>query len=228
MNLIRKIIQTNIDKILTQSEDISGLSHNPSIGSVRESYLIEFFKTLIPDTVSIKSGFITDATGKISPQLDFIVVKNSSIPFFEMKDGISVIPIESVLLIAEIKSLLTTKDLEQIQNQVSLITSMNLTGEAGSENFIVPNIILAYDTNINSDTLAKWIETNGNTVACCSLKKNTFIKDEKVIEFENFAFEIKHHGVLAFVSTFHKMLDFLNSKRDYKPNMDAYLTGRIK
>ncbi|KXX70403.1 DUF6602 domain-containing protein [Flammeovirga sp. SJP92] len=228
MNLIRRIIQNNINRIISQSEDISALSHNPSIGSVRESFLIEFFRELIPDSVSIKSGFITDASGKISPQLDFIVVKNSSIPFFEMKDDISVIPIESVLLIAEIKSTLTTTDLEQIKSQVSVITSMNLTGEIGKENFIVPNIILAYDTNIKSETLVDWMEENGNSVACCTLKKDTYIKDDKIKVFENCAFNIQHHGVLAFVSTFHKMLDYLGTKRDFKPNMDVYLTGRTK
>ena len=226
MNLIRKIIQNQIDNIINQADGIIGLDHNPSIGSLRESFLIQFFQNLVPESVLIQSGFITDASGNISPQLDFIVVRKSSIPFFEMKEGISVIPIESVILIAEIKSTLRITDLEQIESQVSRITAMNLTGELGQNNFIVPNIILSYDTNINQDTLIEWMGNNGNTVACCIIKKDTLVKDHVIKIFKNQDQGIHHHGVLAFVSTFHKMLEYLDSNRDHKPNMDVYLTGR--
>lgn len=226
MNLIRKIVQAKIDSIITLSEDIKGVNHNPSIGAVRESYLIQFFNELIPNSVSITSGFITDATGKISPQLDLIVTKKSSLPLFKLKDEVSVVPIESVILVAEIKSNLTTTDLQQIESQVSCITSMTLTGEHGNENFIVPNIILAYETNIKKETLIDWMDKNGNTASCCTIKNDTFVKDGKTKVFDNFAHDIKHHGVLAFVATFHEMLNYLNTKRDYKPNMNVYLTGR--
>ncbi|KQA39334.1 DUF6602 domain-containing protein [Vibrio cholerae] len=228
MNQIRRIVQAKIDNIIQLSEIAGEIKHNPTIGELRESYLIDFFKELVPNSISLTSGFITDAEGRISPQLDLIVTKKSALPLIEMKDGLSIVPIESVLLVAEIKSDLTTADLKQVEKQNEKITTMELTGEKGSENFIVPTIILAYDSSVNEETLISWMRDNGNTVSCCTLKKNTLVRDKDIVVFKNIDFDIKHHGVLTFVSTFHKMLEYLNSQRDYKPNLDVYLTGRPK
>lgn len=228
MNQIRKIVQTKIDNIIQLSETIGDIKHNPSIGAIRESYLISFFKELIPNSVTLTSGFITDATGNISPQIDLIVTQKAALPLLKLKEELSLVPIESVLLIAEIKSNLNTTDLSQIESQVSSLTSMNLTGQMGKQNFIIPNIILTYDTSVREATLIDWMKNNGNTVACCTFKKNTLLKDDNILILKNYDFEIKHHGVLSFVATFHKMLEYLCNQRDYKPNLDTYLTGRPK
>jgi hypothetical protein len=228
MNQIRRIVQAKIDNIIQLSEIAGEIKHNPTIGELRESYLMDFFKELVPTSISLTSGFITDAAGRVSPQLDLIVTKKSTLPLIKMKDGLSIVPIESVLLVAEIKSDLTTADLKQVEKQNEKITSMELKGEKGSKSFIVPTIILAYDSSVNEGTLISWMRDNGNTVSCCILKKNTLVKDEDIVVFKNIDFDIKHHGVLTFVSRFHKMLEYLNTQRDYKPNLDVYLTGRPK
>lgn len=228
MNPIRKIVQAQIDNIIQLSDLAGNVEHNPSVGELRESYLIDFFRKLVPSSVELTSGFITDFTGNISPQIDLIVTLKTSLPLFSMKEGLAIVPIESALLVAEIKSTLETKSMEQVKNQNIRIATMKLFGEMGKQNFIVPSIILAYDSKVNNDTLKKWMEENGNTVACCVLKKDTFVKDEKIKVFENCAYGIKHHGVLSFVATFHKMLEYLIDNRDFKPNLDSYLSGRPK
>ncbi|UPR37056.1 hypothetical protein ISX50_17455 [Vibrio cyclitrophicus] len=228
MNQIREIVQAKIDNVIKLAEVAGGIQHNATIGELRESYLMDFFKELIPSSVSLTSGFITDAGGNISPQLDFIVTKKSALPLIEMKDGLSIVPIESVLLTAEIKSKLSTSHFQQIENQNTKITSMNITGDMGKNNFIVPSIILAYDHDISEERLVDWIGQNGNIVACCTFKRDTYLKNENVETFKNFDFNIKHHGVLTFVSTFHQMLVYLDEKRDFRPNLDVYLTGRPK
>ena len=228
MNQIRKIVQAKIDNIIQLSEIAVDIKHGGTIGELRESYLMDFFKDLIPSSVSLTSGFITDAAGTISPQLDIIVTKKSALPLIEMKDGLSVVPIESVLLVAEVKSTLSTSHFSQIEKQNESITSMKLTGNMGSKDFIIPTIILAYDSEINQQTLIEWMKCNGNTTVCCTFKNDTLVKDRDILVFKNIDFDIKHHGVLAFVSTFYKMLEYLNDERDYKPNLDVYLTGRPK
>ena len=226
MNPIRKIIQAQIDHIIQLSNLAGDVEHNPSAGELRESYLIDFFKKLVPSSVELTSGFITDAKGNISPQLDLIVTKKTSLPLFSMKEGLSIVPVESALLIAEIKSTLEKSSLDQVKKQNERISIMNISGEMGNQNFIIPSIVLAYDSKVNQDTLKKWMEENGNTVACCIIKKNTLIKDMNIQVFNNIDHDIKHHGVLAFVSTFHKMLEHLIVNRDFRPNLDYYLTGR--
>jgi len=228
MNPIRKIVQAQIDNIIKLSDIAGNVEHNPTIGELRENYLIAFFKKLVPSSVTLTSGFITDAAGKISPQLDLIVTQKTSLPLFSMKEGLSIVPVESALLVAEIKSTLEISSLEQVKNQNARIASMNISGKMGEENFIIPSIILAYDSKVNIDTLKKWMEDNGNTVSCCVLKKDTLIKDSGIVVFENCAYGIQHHGVLAFVAAFHKMIEYLIEKRDFQPYLDTYFTGRPK
>ena len=143
-----------------------------------------------------------------------------------MKEELSVVPVESALLVAEIKSNLDINSLDQVKIQNEKLSSMNISGEMGRKKFIIPTIILAYDSKVKRETLKNWMESNGNTVACCIFKKDTLVKDEGIKIFENTSYGIKHHGVLAFVATFHKMLEYLIKERDFQPNLDVYLTGR--
>lgn len=226
MNAIRNIVQAQIDNIIRFSDLAGDVEHNPSSGELRESYLIDFFKKLVPSSVELTSGFLTDSTGNISQQLDLIVTQKTSLPLFTMKEGLSIVPVESALLVAEIKSTLETSSLDQVKNQNAKISTLQVSGEMGSKKFIIPSIILAYDSKVNQETLIKWMEENGNTVSCCVLKKNTLIKEDSIKVFNNCAYEIQHYGVLAFVSTFHKMLEYLIQSRDFKPNFDIYLTSR--
>lgn len=226
MNQIRKIIQARIDNIIQLSEVAGEIPHQPTVGDLRETYLLEFFRTLVPDSVSITSGFITDFQGTMSPQLDFIVYMKSALPLMVMKDGLSIVPMESVVVFAEIKSTLTTTHLKQVKMQNTTLASMKLSAEIKEKRFIIPSFILAYDTNIASDSLKTWMSTNGNTFACCTLKQDTYIRDEGIRVFDNIAFDIKHYGVLAFIATFYRALHYLVSERDIEPTLDYYLTAR--
>lgn len=203
------------------------IPHKPTVGALREEYLTELFLDFIPDSVSITSGFIADALGNISPQLDLIVIQKASLPLIAMKQGLSIVPIESALAVAEIKSMLTTTDLEQVKYQNEAIAKMKLSVE--TEKFVIPTLLLAYDTKVASETLKLWMRENRNTVACCILKKDTYFKKSEDIEvFENEKFNIRHYGVLTFVASFHKSLKHLVSQRNFDPNLDFYLTWNPK
>jgi len=226
VNHIRKIIQARIDNIIQLSDVAGNVPHRPTVGALREEYLTEFFRELVPDSVSITSGFIADATGNISPQLDLIVIQKSSLPLISMKNGLSIVPVESAILVAEMKSTLTTTDLKQVEIQNDSISKLQVTVEIDNSRFIIPTVVLAYDTNIAKETITSWMEKNGNTVAFCILKKDSYVKDVGILVFENEQHGIRHHGVLAFIATFHKALNYLVGQRNFEPNLDAYLTGR--
>jgi len=226
MNHIRKIIQARIDNIIQLSDVTGNVPHRPTVGALREEYLSEFFRELVPDSVSITSGFIADAAGNISPQLDLIVTQKSSLPLITMKDGLSIVPVESAILVAEIKSTLTTEGLKQVEMQNEALSKLQVTVKINDNRFIIPTIVLAYDTNIAKETIISWMEKNGNTVAFCILKKDTFFKDAGILVFEHEQYGIKHHGTLAFIATFHKALNYLVGQRNFEPNLDIYLTGR--
>jgi hypothetical protein len=206
------------------AEVAGGINHSATVGALREEYIIEFIKKLIPDSVNITSGFIVDAYGHISPQLDLIVTKKSALPLMGMKEGLSVVPIESALLVAEIKSTLDIKALAQVEKQNKSISEMYVSGEIGKQKFIVPTMIIAFSTNIKESTLMKWLESNLNTTACCVLKSHTIVKNNPYIIYQNSDSEIRHFATLSFVSMFYNAIVHLNEKRDFVPSMDNYLT----
>jgi hypothetical protein len=226
MNQVREVIQARIDNLMRLSDVASTVGHAATIGQLRESYLMEFFRELVPANVSLTTGFVSDANGNISTQFDFIVAQQSSLPLISMKDQLSVVPVESALLVAEIKSSLTTADLDQVSGQNQCLSSMKPAGDAGSKPFIIPTIIVAYENQVASATMEKWLKENGNTVVCCVFNGDTFIKDNGIRRFEKDAFGIKHHGVLAFIATVYRMIEYLDANRDFKPSFDIYLTGR--
>jgi hypothetical protein len=226
MNHIRKIIQARIDHIIQLSEVTGNVPHKPTVGALREEYLSDFFRELVPDTVSITSGFIADASGNISPQLDLIVTQKSSLPLITMKDGLSIVPVESAILVAEVKSILTTAGLKQVATQNDALSKLQLSLEIKDDRFIIPTIVLAYDTNIAKESIKTWMEQNGNTVAFCILKKDTYFREAGILIFEHEQYGIRHHGTLAFIAMFHKALNYLVGLRNFEPNLDYYLTGR--
>jgi len=228
MNQIRKVLQTRIENLIQLAEVAGEVTHSSTIGDLRESYLRNFFQELIPNSVSLNSGFVGDAIGNISPQLDFVVTQNSALPVISMKDQLSIVPVESALLVAEIKSNLKTNDLEQVQKQNDSLTSLQISCNAGSNDLIIPTIILAYESDIANKTLKEWMRKNGNTVACCILNGDTILRNDNLSIIKKNSSKIRHYGVLNFISTFYDMLIFLNKQRDISPDFHFYLTASPK
>lgn len=228
MNQIRKIIQTRVENLVNLAESASEIEHSSSVGNLREEYLISFLKDLVPQSVGITSGFVADAKGDISPQLDLIATHLSSLPLVNMKKGLSLVPIESTLLCAEIKSNLDQSGLSKIEKQNRSILNMNPVVPTKSK-FIVPLVILAYDTKLSEDKISDWVGLNPSIFACCVIKKFTIIKDDKIKVFKKDEYDIIHHGTLSFIAAFYKILNFLVELRSQtKPDLDIYLTGRKK
>src|ERR1700740_3398836 len=113
MNPIQKIVSSRLSSLMGQYESVEAIAHMQTRGQLREGFLIEFFKEVIPQKLSINSGIICDASGATTTQLDFIVTDESSLPSMGFGGMIAVVPVESALMCAEIKTTLTVQALEQ-------------------------------------------------------------------------------------------------------------------
>src|SRR5690625_6833477 len=91
MSKIQVLIQSEIESLLAKPKGYQTIEHNTTKGNLRETLLIEFFKKLIPPSLSISSGFICDCYGKISNQTDFIVYDKSILPSIFLDKNISMI-----------------------------------------------------------------------------------------------------------------------------------------
>lgn len=86
------------------------VSHSPSIGSYHESILRNLISSLLPITISVKTGFVM-SSGGISPQTDLIVVHETdpyAYPFNEAE--FAIVNARAVSSIGEVKTNITKSE----------------------------------------------------------------------------------------------------------------------
>src|SRR5690625_5765269 len=176
MSKIQVLIQSEIESLLAKSKGYQTIEHNTTKGNLRETLLIEFFKKLIPPSLSISSGFICDCYGKISNQTDFIVYDKSILPSIFLDKNISMILCESVYLTAEIKTTLRKKDLKQISETREKLNTLKLANNPNLppiDDFKIPTTIIAFENKVSEKALIEWINKENNIVSICIIDKLT-------------------------------------------------------
>jgi hypothetical protein len=112
-----------ISKEMTSSLNQARLaiSHSASKGTALEQIFIDFLRNYLPKFLEASTGFIVDANGNQSKQLDIIVFDANKAPIFFQKESIRVIPIECVYAVIEVKTHLNLRDLDGIfENMLSV------------------------------------------------------------------------------------------------------------
>jgi hypothetical protein len=84
------------------------LTHPGELGSDREEVVRGFLRSYLPRRFEISTGFVFDCNGRISGQLDVIIVDAFSCPRFETAGGIRIYPCESVVAVGQIRSSVTS------------------------------------------------------------------------------------------------------------------------
>ncbi len=85
MNPIQKIIQSRIKSLLEVSNGFEAIDHSSTKGTLREGLLTKFFKDVIPSQLSISSGVISDASGKVSKRILLFLISLFCLLFFYQK-----------------------------------------------------------------------------------------------------------------------------------------------
>ncbi len=153
-------------------------------GLLEKNILLSFFKDLIPGSLSITSGIVCDAQGRSSRQLDFIIKDNRLLPSILMETDVSVVPVETVHLIAEIKTKLRTSDLAQVKESRKVFNQLQLARLPipNQPPIKIPSVILAFDNEISRQTLEKWMLENGDVVSICIVDYFCLSKSKDGIE----------------------------------------------
>lgn len=125
MNHLKKIFQIREENLKRLFE--IKISHNPSDGRFRED-LIKTILDIIPQKYSVRNGFVVDSNGNVSKEMDLIIFDDIYVPRFFM-ESYSVIPIESVVAVVQVK---TTLDINKLINAIDNLNSIdNLIPEKG-------------------------------------------------------------------------------------------------
>lgn len=226
MNPIQRLIQSEINCLIEKSKGYQSINHNATKGGLRETLLIDFFQKLIPSSLSISSGIICDSSGKSSNQTDFIIYDNKLLPNLILDKDLSMIPVESVYLIAEIKSTLRIKDLEQVEKSRISLNELKLSIMPTGENVKIPSVIIAYDNEVSQQTLTDWITNQNDVVSICIINKFCISKTGKGIEcfIPNDTLP-EHWETLNFSLQMFNYLSSTLKKQNMIPLWDPYLQG---
>jgi hypothetical protein len=85
-------------------------SHPGELGVGREQIVRDFFRHYLPKRFEISHGFAFDANGKVSQQLDVIVVDSNICPRFETRGGVRYFPCECIVAVGQVKSSLSSRE----------------------------------------------------------------------------------------------------------------------
>jgi len=168
----------------------SGVEHKPLKGVMREDSLKEALREIIPIKYEFGSGILVDARGIQSKQQDFILYDAFSSPAFLRKQKDLVLPIESVYATIEVKSTLTSGELEKaVKNFQSVMelekntikSFLPITG-----NNSIMGLVFAYTSNTSLNSLTnKLVELNsdipiGHRIGCiCVLDKGNIVNVQR-------------------------------------------------
>ncbi|GEP52272.1 hypothetical protein FNO01nite_29440 [Flavobacterium noncentrifugens] len=121
--ILNRKIETFKSVFLEDSEGIfkvnGKLFHAQEFGVYRERVLSEIIKSVIPESIQVKDGFVITSKNKLSTQCDIILYDSENTPV--INDGVlRFFPIESVLAICEVKSIIRTKaELKEILQKLA-------------------------------------------------------------------------------------------------------------
>lgn len=118
--MLTELIKKRFRNILEMVELTRDIEHTGEKGSFREFFISELIKPLIPPHFGIGNGIIMDFTGLQSPQIDLLIYDKRTLqPIFQTESR-GIYPVDSVIMVVEIKSKLTATDLKTLSKTASM------------------------------------------------------------------------------------------------------------
>jgi len=199
-NEIHDVYRARLQRLQNKFDESSNVDHGPTKGSMREGYLLDLFRDIVPSKYAVEGGFICDIRGNKSRQLDFIIANTSEIPPVALESDVALIPAEAALITLEIKSTLRHSDREQIEKQVN---SINQLGVARFEDlgidygedakFSIPTFIFAFESDLSRDAVDEWLLEIDQLMGICIFGSHYKLKHGVDTGEEYKTFKIETH-----------------------------------
>ena len=148
MKSLAKVMKIKYEEVTKEIE------HRGEKGTMREEIIRKFLESYLPDKYGVRRGIIICAAGIQSKQQDIIIVDKNVTPKFVNFDDVDVVPVESARVIVEVKSVLTTTELEKALVNIASVRSMQKT--ICNKNIVSKypfGIIFAYESSITLERI---------------------------------------------------------------------------
>jgi hypothetical protein len=128
-DLTRSILDALNREVLNQLDLAKAISHPGESGRAREQIIAAFFRRLLPRSFDISTGFVFDASGGMSKQVDIVIYRTDYYPVFEI-GGIKHFMVESVAAVMENKASITsTAGLHQALENIKSVKALDRTNQ---------------------------------------------------------------------------------------------------
>lgn len=116
---IWELLEAVQDQMLIDFERRSTqIPHMGERGIAREDVVRGFLRDHLPGRFGVSNGFVIDAAGGVSAQMDCIIYDKFAAPVFPVSDTQHLVPIECVAGVVSIKSKLTAEELREAHENV--------------------------------------------------------------------------------------------------------------
>jgi Domain of unknown function (DUF6602) len=110
--LYRSLMASSIQKTLDDMRATASYRNQLLKGRAREIFIANILRPYLNPTMGICTGMVTDSDGNHSAQIDIIIFDRNVVPPFLLTEGEGIVPIESVLATVEVKSKLTSSEVQ--------------------------------------------------------------------------------------------------------------------
>tara|TARA_R110002012_G_scaffold279098_1_gene467018 strand:- start:18631 stop:19443 length:813 start_codon:yes stop_codon:yes gene_type:complete len=114
-----KMYFSNTAQDLFYDEVKGKLFHTGEFGLYREKVVVPFLKMIIPQRLSVNTGFLITPKNNVSTQCDIVIYDRNSTPLIQDDSNQTFYPIETVIGIGEIKSTLSKSDFKKAINKLA-------------------------------------------------------------------------------------------------------------
>jgi hypothetical protein len=154
----RDLTRVRVESAIAAAKAAKDIRHEGTKGQVREIFVRDLLRPLLPNYIGIGIGEVINYQGKHSSQQDVVVYDTRILPPYLADPNVGMFPIESVLYTIEVKSRLTRGELEKAHNTTSSLSDMTYLSDVGKESDeppkyiptspVVPSVF-AFDTNLS-------------------------------------------------------------------------------
>jgi len=112
--MLRNAIVAATQNMLELYDLSGGIKHDGEKGAFREFFIAQLVRPLLPHHYGVGSGVVVDADGQQSRQTDLIIYDRRLLPPIMVAGDRGIFPIDSVLAVVEVKSMLKKSHYEDL------------------------------------------------------------------------------------------------------------------
>jgi len=137
-SVIKDIMHSLNEGVLSELSLSKSIEHSGESGRAREKIITNFLKRILPSKYKVDTGFVIDAVGGISKQIDVVIYRDSYHSVLEIGE-IKYFMVESVVAVIEVKATIKDKaTLNQALQNIKSVKTLDRSNE-GKNSVVYPN-----------------------------------------------------------------------------------------